>query len=748
MLELKNIKKGYKTGNVMHNVLKGINLKFHKNEFVAILGPSGSGKTTLLNIIGGIDRYDEGNLIINQKSTKNFKEQDWDAYRNNCIGFIFQNYNLINHLDILANVEMTLTLSGLKKRRKKAIELLNKVGLKKQIHQKPNQLSGGQMQRVAIARAIANNPDIILADEPTGALDSKTSIQIMDLIKKIAKDKLVIMVTHNPNLANQYANRIIEMKDGKIISDSNPYKEKTNNQNIFQIPKTSMKFWTALHLSFNNLKTKKGRTFLTSFASSIGIIGIALILSLSNGFDKQLSFFEQTTLSTLPIIISPNLQEDLIPKISDETTSLYPDIDYIIPIKNDNNTHNQITKDYLTYLQKINKKYLAGINYTYQMGINVLQKTNGKVNTSIINYPQTIDDNLLKKRYDILAGKIPNAIDEVVLEVDTKNQINEDYLAILGYNSNKNLNFKDVLNRQITIALNEDYYQKENNYFIPNPNLTSLFENKNNITLKVVGIIRLKKEYPENSSSKIYYSNELINYLSNTNQNSKIVKAQEKADYNIITGEKFDLPTLDGQKVKENILTFLGDDLIPYEIQLYPQNYESKEQIIKFLDKYNEGKGDEQKIFYTDEAKMMSSLSNNIIDAITIILIAFSSISLIVSCIMISIIMYISVLERSKEIGILRSLGASKKDITRVFNAESFIIGITSGLIGIFITWLLLFPINYILYSLTELENIAIMNPIHSLILISISTIITLIGGFIPSKIASQKDPVKALKTE
>ena len=748
MLELKNIKKGYKTGNVMHNVLKGINLKFHKNEFVAILGPSGSGKTTLLNIIGGIDRYDEGNLIINQKSTKNFKEQDWDAYRNNCIGFIFQNYNLINHLDILANVEMTLTLSGLKKRRKKAIELLNKVGLKKQIHQKPNQLSGGQMQRVAIARAIANNPDIILADEPTGALDSKTSIQIMDLIKKIAKDKLVIMVTHNPNLANQYANRIIEMKDGKIISDSNPSKEKENNQNIFQISKTSMKFWTALHLSFNNLKTKKGRTFLTSFASSIGIIGIALILSLSNGFDKQLSFFEQTTLSTLPIIISHNLQEDLIPKISDETTSLYPDIDYIIPIKNDNNTHNQITKDYLTYLQKINKKYLAGINYTYQMGINVLQKTNGKVNTSIINYPQTIDDNLLKKRYDILAGKIPNAIDEVVLEVDTKNQINEDYLAILGYNSNKNLNFKDILNRQITIALNEDYYQKENNYFIPNPNLTSLFENKNNITLKVVGIIRLKKEYPENSSSKIYYSNELINYLSNTNQNSKIVKAQEKADYNIITGEKFDLPTLDGQKVKENILTFLGDDLIPYEIQLYPQNYESKEQIIKFLDKYNEGKGDEQKIFYTDEAKMMSSLSNNIIDAITIILIAFSSISLIVSCIMISIIMYISVLERSKEIGILRSLGASKKDITRVFNAESFIIGITSGLIGIFITWLLLFPINYILYSLTELENIAIMNPIHSLILISISTIITLIGGFIPSKIASQKDPVKALKTE
>ena len=748
MLELKNIKKGYKTGNVMHNVLKGINLKFHKNEFVAILGPSGSGKTTLLNIIGGIDQYDEGNLIINQKSTKNFKEQDWDAYRNNCIGFIFQNYNLINHLDILANVEMTLTLSGLKKRRKKAIELLNKVGLKKQIHQKPNQLSGGQMQRVAIARAIANNPDIILADEPTGALDSKTSIQIMDLIKKIAKDKLVIMVTHNPNLANQYANRIIEMKDGKIISDSNPSKEKENNQNIFQISKTSMKFWTALHLSFNNLKTKKGRTFLTSFASSIGIIGIALILSLANGFDKQLSFFEQTTLSTLPIIISPNLQEDLIPKISDETTSLYPDIDYIIPIKNDNNTHNQITKDYLTYLQKINKKYLAGINYTYQMGINVLQKTNGKVNTSIINYSQTIDDNLLKKRYDVLAGKIPNAIDEVVLEVDSKNQINEDYLAILGYNSNKNLNFKDVLNRQITIALNEDYYQKENNYFIPNPNLTSLFENKNNITLKVVGIIRLKKEYPENSSSKIYYSNELINYLSNTNQNSKIVKAQEKADYNIITGEKFDLSTLEGQKVKENILTFLGDDLIPYEIQLYPQNYESKEQIIKFLDKYNEGKGDEQKIFYTDEAKMMSSLSNNIIDAITIILIAFSSISLIVSCIMISIIMYISVLERSKEIGILRSLGASKKDITRVFNAESFIIGITSGLIGIFITWLLLFPINYILYSLTELENIAIMNPIHSLILISISTIITLIGGFIPSKIASQKDPVKALKTE
>ncbi len=752
MLELKNIKKSYKTNKLVQRTLKGINLKFYKNEFVAILGPSGSGKTTLLNIIGGLDRYDEGNLIINQKNTKEFKENDWDAYRNNCVGFIFQNYNLLNHISILANVEIGMTLSGLnaKQRRKKAIEALTKVGLQKHLHKKPNQLSGGQMQRVAIARAISNNPDIILADEPTGALDSKTSVQIMNLIKKISKNKLVIMVTHNSTLANDYANRIISMKDGKIINDTNDLKEETDNQKVIKLKKTSMKFFTALHLSFNNLKTKKGRTILTSFASSIGIIGIALILSLSNGFNKQISLYEKTTLSTLPIVISSNIQSNIIPTISDETSLEYPNFDYVIPSANENNDlqNNSINNNQVNYLKKINKNYISEISYTYQMNLNFLQKINGKVNISTLNYPETINSDFINKRYDVLAGKIPTSRDEVVLEVDSKNQVSKDYLEILGFKTSNNINFNDILNRKINLVLNQNYYQKISNYFVTNQNLDSLYENQNNIILNVVGIIRLKKDYPNVSNSKIYFSQKLFDYLLDLNKNSNIVKEQEKVDYNVISGEKYDLTTIEGQRLKENVLSFLGANLIPLTIQIYPQNFESKEFIIDYLDKYNNGKTKENMILYTDEARMMSTLSNNIIDSISIVLIAFSSISLIVSCIMISIIMYISVLERTKEIGILRSLGASKKDITRVFNAETFIIGITSGVIGIFLARLFIFPTNFILYSITKLENIAILNPFHSLLLILISVILTIISGFIPAKIASKKNLVEALRTE
>ena len=591
MLELKNIKKSYKTNKLVQRTLKGINLKFYKNEFVAILGPSGSGKTTLLNIIGGLDRYDEGNLIINQKNTKEFKENDWDAYRNNCVGFIFQNYNLLNHISILANVEIGMTLSGLnaKQRRKKAIEALTKVGLQKHLHKKPNQLSGGQMQRVAIARAISNNPDIILADEPTGALDSKTSVQIMNLIKKISKNKLVIMVTHNSTLANDYANRIISMKDGKIINDTNDLKEETDNQKVIKLKKTSMKFFTALHLSFNNLKTKKGRTILTSFASSIGIIGIALILSLSNGFNKQISLYEKTTLSTLPIVISSNIQSNIIPTISDETSLEYPNFDYVIPSANENNDlqNNSINNNQVNYLKKINKNYISEISYTYQMNLNFLQKINGKVNISTLNYPETINSDFINKRYDVLAGKIPTSRDEVVLEVDSKNQVSKDYLEILGFKTSNNINFNDILNRKINLVLNQNYYQKISNYFVTNQNLDSLYENQNNIILNVVGIIRLKKDYPNVSNSKIYFSQKLFDYLLDLNKNSNIVKEQEKVDYNVISGEKYDLTTIEGQRLKENVLSFLGANLIPLTIQIYPQNFESKEFIIDYLDKYN-----------------------------------------------------------------------------------------------------------------------------------------------------------------
>ena len=769
MLELKTIKKSYTTGTFTQHALKGVNLQFRKNEFVAILGPSGSGKTTLLNIIGGLDRYDEGDLVINNRSTKSFKDKDWDSYRNNCIGFIFQSYNLISHIDILSNVEMGMTLSGVnsKKRRKKALEVLNKVGLKDHAHKKPNQLSGGQMQRVAIARALANDPDIILADEPTGALDSKTSVQIMELIKEIAKDKLVIMVTHNPELANEYATRVIEMKDGELMSDSDPVKEKEQNKQEYNIKKTSMNFKTALHLSLNNIRTKKGRTILTAFASSIGIIGISLILSLSNGFDKQIDSFEKNTLSALPIVISKqsmNLDEETMEKMQNDMTSseeTYSDKKYVIPSVTDveQYTHiNQITNDYVDYIEKISSDDVSGINYVYGTGLNLLQKVDGKVkqiNTRELNFymfPHTLSENtpsVIKERFDILAGKEPEAKEEIVIEIDSKNRMSKDLLEALGFTTDDNISFEDILNSSIKLVYNDDYYQKTGNYFIPNNDLEKVYENKNNTTLKVVGIIRLKKDYPSMASNPgIYYNNDLLNHIMEKNSTSKVVEAQKKASYSVISGENFDLNTKEGKEQKENMLAYLGDKSIPYVIQVYPRDFDSKTNILTYLDQYNEGKKEEEKIAYIDQADLMSSLSSNIMDAITIVLIAFSSISLIVSSIMIGIIMYISVLERTKEIGILRSLGARKKDIARVFNSETFIIGVSSGLIGILVAWLLLFPVNSLLKELTTLDNVAILNPVHALILITISVILTLIGGWIPAKLASKKDPVEALRTE
>ncbi len=768
MLELKKINKSYRTGDFNQQALKDVSLEFRKNEFVAILGPSGSGKTTLLNIIGGLDKYDSGNLIINNKSTKNFKEKDWDAYRNNCIGFIFQSYNLISHMDILSNVEMGMTLSGKKskERLKKAKEVLNIVGLKDHLHKKPNQLSGGQMQRVAIARALANNPDIILADEPTGALDSKTSIQIMDLIKEIAKDKLVIMVTHNPTLAKQYANRIIEMKDGEIISDSNPINKETEAKENFKIGKTSMNILTALHLSLNNIRTKKGRTFLTALASSIGIIGIALILSLSNGFDKQIDIFEKNTLSALPIIISKqsmNLDEESMQKMQEEITSTdsYPDTSYITFTDNDMDKYvhtNKITTDFIDYIEKISEEDVIGINYIRTVGMNLFQKVDGKVkqiqttNLNISSIPHTLSENskgVIDERFDILKGRKPTTKEELLLEVDSKNQVSKDFLDLLGLTNEEKIDFDEIIGKEITLVFNDDYYTQLGNYFVPNKDLEQLYTNDNNLKLKIVGIIRLKEDYPSIASNPgLYYTNELLDYVISQNSKSAIVKRQKEEDNNVLTGELFDLNSEEGKLAKETILEYLGNESVPYGIQIHPVDFESKERIVNYLDEYNQNKKEEEKIAYIDQADLMSSLSSNIMDAITIVLIAFSSISLVVSCIMIGIIMYISVLERTKEIGILRSLGARKKDISRVFNAETFIIGITSGLLGIIIARLLLFPVNSLLKNLTDLENIAILNPLHAIILVSISVFLTLIGGAIPANLASKKDPVIALRTE
>ena len=763
MLKLKKIKKSYKTGEFVQHALKGIDLEFRKNEFVAILGPSGSGKTTLLNIIGGLDRYDSGDLIINGKSTKKFKQKDWDAYRNNSIGFIFQSYNLISHISVIENVEMGMTLSGMnaKKRRKKALELLKKVGLKDHAHKKPNQLSGGQMQRVAIARALANDPDIILADEPTGALDTKTSTQIMELITEIAKDKLVIMVTHNPELANVYANRIVEFRDGELIDDSNPL-DNDKEENTYDIKKTAMNYLTALKLSFNNIKTKKGRTLLTAFASSIGIIGIALILSLSNGFKLQIDKFEKDTLSQAPIIISKqSMDMQQMTNMSTEKDDLqeYPTDEMVHPQKTvETMIHiNKITKEYMDKVESIDSNKMGGIAYQRATNLNLITKINNKAkqlgqNVSIVPLPGTLDNKearVMTDNFEVIYGELTNNKEDLILLVDSKNRVSETLLKDLGYEG-ENINFKDIVGKEFKLILNNDYYKKVGEFYTVNTDLEKLYENNNAITLKISAIIRGKEgsDFAKLSGSGLMYNNSLTDYIIEKNNQSDIVKTQKEKNYNVLTTEPFDVETKEGKDAKEMMLSYLGADTTPIMINIYPTDFDSKDEILKVLDEYNEGKSDDDKVIYIDEAKLITTMSGSIMDAITIVLIAFSAISLVVSSIMIGIITYISVLERTKEIGILRALGARKKDITRVFNAETFIIGLTSGILGLLIAKLLTFPTNSIIEKLTELPNVAKLNPKHAIILLIISILLTVIGGFIPAKIAAKKDPVEALRSE
>lgn len=763
MLELKKISKSYKTGSFVQQALKEVSIQFRNNEFVAILGASGSGKTTLLNIIGGLDQYDSGDLIINNKSTKKFKAIDWDRYRNHCVGFIFQNYNLIPHISILDNVEMGMTLSGVnsKTRKKKAKEALKKVGLLEHIHKKPNQLSGGQMQRVAIARALVNNPDIILADEPTGALDTKTSIQIMELIKEIAKDKLVIMVTHNPDLAKDYATRIIEFKDGTKISDSNPVAEKEKDTSILKIKKTAMNFRTALKLSFNNIKTKKGRTLLTAFASSIGIIGIALILSLSNGFKIEVDNFEKNTLSQAPVIISTQamtMSEETVSQIKKEDSPKYPKEEKVYALEDVMETvlHTNILSDeYIEYVKKLDTSLLSGVSYQQATNFNIITKTKDGYKLVVDNSnwillptnPNKNENGIIYDNYDILAGKINENEPGLILQVNSKNQIYQSTLEALGL-SGKEVSFEDILNQELKVVGNDDYYLQYGSIFVPNQDLEKLYQNKNNITLKVQAIIRGKsdKEMITNGSG-IGYTNALTELVISKNKDSKIVSYQEKSDYNILTNQPFD--EKDGSmNTKEIMLGYLGKDVKPNVIYLYPKDFESKKEITTYLDKYNEDKEEKDVVEYTDMAAMISTLSGNIMDAITVVLVAFSSISLIVSSIMIAIITYISVLERIKEIGILRALGARRKDIKRVFNAETFIIGLTSGILGILIAYLLTIPANQIIENLSGLAGVAKLNIYHAIILVIINIILTMIGGAIPSRMASKKDPVEALRTE
>ena len=765
MLELRDIKKTYKIGEIETHALKGVSVSFREKEFVAILGTSGSGKTTSLNIIGGLDNYTSGDLILDGKSTKNFTEKEWNSYRNNSIGFIFQSYNLITHLSIVENVELGMTLSGVssKEKHEKALEALEKVGLKEHLHKKPNQLSGGQMQRVAIARALANDPDIILADEPTGALDTNTSVDIMNLIKEVAKDKLVIMVTHNPELANEYADRIVEFKDGNIISDSNPY-EGEKKEDDFKLKKTSMSFLTALKLSFTNIKTKKGRTALTAFASSIGIIGIAVIMSLSSGFQEQITKFQSDSFSSFPIMITQENSEVDIDKLQDRQKEMmgikaseesYPDVQEVYSYNSEEYkvTHkNKINDDYINYIENINPEYIQSIGYTRTVGLNLLMNQKGAikpVNTSDIKfaaYPKTLGDSnetYLEKNYDLLSGNYPSEKTDLVLVVDSKNRLDEGAFKALGFEPGT-VSFDDLVGLEIKEILNNDYYVKSNmGIYTMNTNYDELYKSENNMNLKITGIIRAKEDSGfAMLMPGIAYSEELSKAIIENAKESDIVKEQENSNSNVLTLESLDETT------KEQLLSYLGGNSSPYMISIYPTDFDNKDVIIDYLDDYNEGKSSEDQVLYTDLADQIMTMTSGIMTGITVVLVAFAGISLVVSLIMIAIITYTSVLERTKEIGILKALGASKKDITRVFDAETCILGVFSGVLGIVIAYSLTFPINSIIYKMTDLENVAKLPPVAAILLVIISTVLTILGGHIPAKMASKKDAVEALRSE
>lgn len=849
MLELKNIKKDYISSDTKVSALKGIDITFRKHEFVSILGPSGCGKTTLLNIIGGLDDYTKGDLIINGKSTKKFKDSDWDTYRNHNVGFVFQSYNLIPHQSVLANVELALTLSGVSatERKRRAQKALEEVGLKDQIHKKPNQLSGGQMQRVAIARALVNDPDIILADEPTGALDSKTSVQIMELLKSISKDKLIIMVTHNPDLAKEYSTRIIKLLDGNMVSDSKPYEPKKKEEQEFTTKgKKSMSIKTAFSLSLNNLMTKKGRTFLTSFAGSIGIIGIALILSLSNGVQNYIDSIEEDTLSTYPISIykqNVDMSSIMVSMMGMNDKKEHPfDKIYINNIMNNvvETMANQVQSNDLHEFKKFIEEehlseYTNSIEYGYNITLNVYNAdySNGivKVNPNEIfdnvglsemmgntnygdsaTYSQTEvfkqlldNENLLKDQYNLVSGKWPTEYNEVVLIVDENNEISDYTLYSLGvlnteplkeaikgiFGGNKtefnpeetSYDYNELLDLKLKLILSTSYYQKSGNVYIDKSGddnyVKSLIDN--GIDLKIVGII---KPNEERMSNKVYgnigYTRSLVDYAIDKTLETEIAKSQlDNKEINVLTGmnfsSKFDINNLTNEQkyylaslsqeelislmtsmennTYDNVISELGivDKDYPSSINIYPKDFESKETISNIIEDYNKKKTDNNEldkvINYTDIVGLMMSSVTSIVNVISYVLIAFVAISLVVSSIMIGIITYISVLERTKEIGILRAIGASKKDVSRVFNAETMIIGLVSGTIGIVVTLILNIIINIVLKHLVGL-SVASLPLLGAIILVIISVLLTLIAGLIPSKIASKKDPVEALRTE
>ena len=895
MLELNDIKKDYVSGSTTVSALKGINLRFRDCEFVSILGQSGCGKTTMLNIIGGLDKYTSGDLKINGVSTKNYKDRDWDFYRNNSIGFVFQSYNLIPHQTVLSNVELALTLSGVSKaeRKKRAIEALEKVGLGEQIHKKPNQMSGGQMQRVAIARALVNNPDILLADEPTGALDTETSVQIMELLKEISKDRLIIMVTHNPELAKDYSTRIVRLLDGVITDDSNPYsledmeadirakeaaKTKTSEKKTKKSgkkQKTSMSFFTALSLSFNNLMTKKTRTILTAFAGSIGIIGIAMILSISNGIQLYIDRVQRDTLSSYPITLQAE-SIDISSMVSSMTgnsdseehedkTKIYSNdimgdmINTMVKEVKSNNLSE--FKKYIENGGSDIKSYVSDIQYSYDVPLNIYMKdtsngveqlnpstmfdsiygegatstssamssgmgmgmfSNSSVWNQLLGNQQVLDE-----QYDVLAGHWPENYNEVVLVADKNNEVDDYTLYSLGlkdpeevrtlfkkmmvgepYETEKDTSytFDEILDTEFKLVMPTDMYKYNDvtgtwdDYSKDDKYMTNVVNNGTDI--KVCGIIRPNDDAVSTSiSSGIGYTAKLTEYIIEQVKNSEIAKAQlADTSVDVFTGVPFDndrnteitmddvnayMATLSPEESAQMqaMTSGMSDDQIlqlfsaslkarttdatldsnksklgitdldtPSQIDIYATDFDSKEKVQNIIKDYNKLQQDDGKeenvINYTDYVGIMMSSVSTIINAISYVLIAFVAISLIVSSIMIGIITYISVLERTREIGVLRSIGASKKDVSRIFNAETLIEGFVSGALGIVVTLLLCIPANALIKHLTDISNVAQLPVAGGVILIIISMFLTFIAGLIPAKLAAKKDPVVALRSE
>ena len=836
MLQVQDIRKTYTTGDFTQNALDGVSLNFRECEFAAILGPSGSGKTTLLNIVGGLDQYDTGDLIINGKSTKKYKARDWDTYRNHSIGFVFQSYNLIPHQTVLSNVELALTLSGVSKaeRRRRAKEVLRKVGLEDQMHKKPNQMSGGQMQRVAIARALINDPDILLADEPTGALDSETSVMIMDILKEIAKDRLIIMVTHNPELADQYANRIIRLKDGKIVDDTNPYsdeqirtdletkqnKSKEKRTNKGRKKKTSMSFLTAFSLSMNNLMTKKGRTFMTAFAGSIGIIGIALILSVSNGVQNYIDKVEEDTLSSYPVVIQENavdmtammtaMMGDSHEDGAHELDAVYSNdimVDMILAMSTKIQKNDLYSfKQYLESDEAPLKGYVNDIKYSYNMDLNVYKSDVSagpkRVNPSellsnifegmgmegaganmMMNYhvwsEMLGNQTLLEDQYDVIAGRWPQAYNELVLVVDDNNEISDYVLYSLGLLDDRELialmqnafmqqsqqtdtveqtrfSFEDILKVTYKLILSADYYEKQEGVWMDRSDdpayIAGLLQDA--VELKIVGVLRPTENAVATSiGGAIGYTKELTEFVVGETQKRQIVQEQlADMQHNVLTGEEFSMNnvvnTYDTVALKLGIV----DLDHPSSVSIYPKSFDTKDSIVDVIEAYNnrvKADGEEDKVLnYTDMVGTLMSSVTTIVNVISYVLIAFVSISLVVSSIMIGIITYISVLERTKEIGILRSIGASKRDISRVFNAETLLVGLVAGAIGIGVTLLLLIPINLIIRHLSGISGLAALPPVGGLILVLISMFLTFIAGLIPSRFAARRNPVEALRSE